>query len=1778
MNQLRLVPLVALAASIGGCDDASIATMEQSVVGVCTRNPAQLLGPPRECGEDLDCPCGAHCNQEVGTCTYACLPDNWPPPDAGVPPPTPMPCAAGLVCDDTGQCTTNADPPEVVPILSANPPGLTTVANGPSKSFEVRLRLTDTRPHIVEAAEDTIVRLIGHDGAEVSCNGTTFHDRCSLTTWTFALDGQGLQATKQARVRTTATTRPGRGEVLMAIQATGARVIVPAAATPPLANEDGQYVGVATSSTYPHGLRVTAVARARKLLVREPSRTIAPDGALLLDVNTTTPPTVRRKSAWLREAGAPDTAGAIIGDYIAGKALFDPAVGTLSVPLSFNVPDAPGIDGWTIALQRIADTAPECGAQIACATGSVCNTDLQACVPAAVDTPPTAPVGNALIDQRSNLWWDRIKSLLETPSADSAFNTTGADLVESVLCSTQPDKRGWLGAAQVMRPGTALSRSGDLGCLMTTTPPPPAPPGTVATNSSGAVGLATLADRSASDAELVLQAIHGTCLTELARAAPAANDFAAHFGLTVTRCANLSRFVPAMRLLAADPLNKGTSSELEPRVRGLAVRLVQQWSMLQGFLAATGTTQQDHATWLNPTPSSTNRTALIKALDAVDLGWNALLDQRIAPLVRNAGRWSPSNDMAATGSASRDYRLLKQPIVYWTFNNPVPPSNPPPNTPPGPTVDIVRGVELVLQASTTDSVCRIAPRSFAQGFNCPGYAATLPDDAPSLVEDPGLGGPGKIDNLTITLNADGRDRGGPGTGPSSVIAGPVANGRSCPTEGCDPPPGGGEEDPPPPPPPIRPPPYRGGTLIATPTLAIGESVEAATLASTLVLVHPSAGGPEITTFTGYGTLGTPLDPDGMLDREGTTITVVRDARRKTYTLYVRLPQGATWEQTKSYARDPSGTLDWVPAKTIRVGAAGALPPNHYWTAYKKSYGGYLDDIAVFDSALSATEVRRFAADRAGFEDRRTTWPVDMRLQVPAPEHITQEIAAPMGAQLLEAAVAELELAGRLLAAMQDRAQVACDVDPTSQAGATARAEIAAAVARVGRIVRRSHLLEGLVASDTSERAADARRLIAAKRLELGRAVEPARCTEPFQMADDEVPLYHDTITEGTSETDAFFAASGFLQGLALQHASLAATKRSAAENAYVNARASQIQQVEADNIRSDRLLAIKTQYGDALRRLCGLSHQTNEDFVRDNFEEPDPAHPFSTNTCYVVPTAACLAQHNGPITEIDPRCYRGQLGEILVSLRASYYAHQAAYQSWTAATGNAEAAGRFCVWKEVDAFGCTVTDRHELTDPRCVDENGNPRPYQGTIELIGAFNDYMTEMQRQRMILTTAGNTVGGMLSGAASGGPGVIGGFIKGVSDGIGAEYDLRMQNRQRKHQLTLTKRAAQADIEACWNQAEQHERATQAADMSAKQAFAQFEAAGIALSNAVAEADQQTLELRAALVREANRPSIPIAFHYWLGEAIAAYETELEIARRYTYLALRATEYDMQEAYKTPAGGKPLRSAVLAASHPQQLLDQITLMQAQTNQRMLNGRRPAHNHLTFDVGEWLWGLAPGAPLTTRMDARLRDVFDKNGVYLGKGLRFSFVPQHDDEAPVWRCAERIWRVAVGAINFPATQPNFMVTKLIKRNAFASRRCGADGMQFAKWRSKVNLFVATGEQSMPDVDEPLPAHAPLISLDGVLEDFRTRDNAYNNSSRELSLLGLYGDYILLFPRVAIAHGLAPRALEHLNIRFDYLSVDDTPSIPMIHAAPGGRPAAPPVEIKFDEDTSPITLD
>jgi hypothetical protein len=157
-----------------------------------------------------------------------------------------------------------------------------------------------------------------------------------------------------------------------------------------------------------------------------------------------------------------------------------------------------------------------------------------------------------------------------------------------------------------------------------------------------------------------------------------------------------------------------------------------------------------------------------------------------------------------------------------------------------------------------------------------------------------------------------------------------------------------------------------------------------------------------------------------------------------------------------------------------------------------------------------------------------------------------------------------------------------------------------------------------------------------------------------------------------------------------------------------------------------------------------------------------------------------------------------------------------------------------------------------------------------------------------------------------------------------------------------------------------------------------------------------------------------------------------------------------------------------------------------------------------------------------------------------------------------------------------------MVTKVIKRNLFASRACGGDGSELvpAIWRPESNLLAGGGEATAFQVPvTSTPANTPLINVTvgDALEQFRNSGTPPVVSSTELSLQGLYGDYILLFPKAALDHNLRPHLFTELDIRFDHISVDDTHAQQL--APPGAaRDAAPRPRVELDANPAPIVVD
>lgn len=1615
--------------------------VSQASIGTCTRNQLELRSPIEvSCALDTSCPCGSYCDTADHICKFQC----------NVPPQSPAEaCASGKQCDDTGRCVTPGAMPAAKDVTMAAIPPLLEVApsGGSASQMTVRLSLYSSVAADLTHATQTVVRAVADEGYEVSCNASTFGDGCDLSGWTFSWDGTRNNATRSLWVRSSSDNAGAGSQVRLLIDELQAEVAVVTTPLLPQAR-DGLYKGIATAPGIANGVPVTVRLRGDLLLVRDASQVIAPDGALLLDYrDDVADPLTPRRLPWLRPVGAPATAGALLAEVATnGLANFHPQIGSISTGYTVTFPG--GLpESWSLQLQRSGDHVAECAATADCAAGNECVAALQACVPAQVATPLADPLGNSFEDPRSLQWWNAVSGLFGTADnapvapATATFATTGADMIEALMCSTSSaDTTARLGVVQVSQ-SAGNSRSGDLQCVTGG--------GGGSNNSSpGAVGLLTYRDRWTSND--TPEAMLATCMADLNRTP--SGDFASNYGVTVGQCANLGRFLPALRLLSTGELDKRTKPA-SPRQRGLMVRLVQQWSQLHGFLAATGLTEReyDDATAVGPTGA---RDELFALLDKLDAGWAALLDKRVSAAVAAAAPWAPT-----AASSTNDYRETKKPIAYWTFN--------------GTANDLVRGVPMSLISSTTKDGCKILTtrNSIPGDWNCPGYIATLPAANPQV-------GPG---DLTISMHLHDKSNEFP--------------------------------------------PYSGGTLFITETMAaVSKPLQASAYQPVLAVVHPTAdGGTEWVAF------------DWTYGFYATSFAIVRDTTKMTYTLYARMNLGQTptdYVFTQRYYQPVAGKLSGVSPGNVRL-LSGQFP--HY-----SSFPGQIDDFAIFDSALSKREAQRLVTLRGVNDAQQLSWPAPMTLT----DRDTQEIKVGVGALMLEAQVAHLGVVARLAEHLKNEAPAAC-----SGSDPAARTNFDVAVARAGRSIRQTLALESLARLDNTDRAIKARQELRSRRSAIVRTLSDlARCGEPYGMGANEVPLYFGDVL---GEVTAFFAASDHLLKLATERVADAQAALNVTQSNWLQARQSKIQeQMNATN-RDIRITEMETRFGDQLKRLCGITEKTTQQVLLEVKNGT-----FNVENCPVNPTPACLAQHQSTnLMDTDPTCYRGIIGAQMMDMRAAYHAQQAAYSQWQAAIGNAEGAERHCVWKEMDLYGCSALDRHELTGLTC------PPNHQGTVELVEAFNQEMTSHEESKAWMSAITGAIASIAKVAAvtvaTGGAG--GAFMAAAGNSLnvlGPIADANIERRKRNHAAALQKRAAEAQIMECWTEAEQFQRAIAAAEETSKEAAARAQAAIIQHQNAVSEAREIVLEAPVAIDREQTRPSIPIAFHYWVPQAMANYRFYMDKARRYTYMALRATEYDLQQQFTAPPTqtDQPSRAAVLGAWRPDALAQQVTLLKAATDARRAGNARPSEDHLVVNVATDLFGLEVGDPsFGVHLQANARPVYSTRGEYLGEGVRFSFLPQDASSPPLWRCAERLARANVGrAGNFSGT----LGVKLFKRTVFASRSCDAEGLKVSTLRPQSNLLI-NGGQLLPYQDQPNHTVADINSVDlnilGNVENFHSNDDFINGSSTELAGQGMFGDYVLLFPGPV----MTPSLLENINelyVRFDYLSVDNTPVIESIGKA------------------------
>jgi hypothetical protein len=328
------------------------------------------------------------------------------------------------------------------------------------------------------------------------------------------------------------------------------------------------------------------------------------------------------------------------------------------------------------------------------------------------------------------------------------------------------------------------------------------------------------------------------------------------------------------------------------------------------------------------------------------------------------------------------------------------------------------------------------------------------------------------------------------------------------------------------------------------------------------------------------------------------------------------------------------------------------------------------------------------------------------------------------------------------------------------------------------------------------------------------------------------------------------------------------------------------------------------------------------------------------------------------------------------------------------------------------------------------------------------------------------------------------------------------------------------------------------------------------------------------AALSRENGRTVGSYSFHYWYDEKVQRFTREFAWAKRLTYLSLRAIEYEFQQSF-------PLRSSILRATHPDELETALRQMQTELATRTIGRRRPAEGTLVTSLRDDILAIpdrldatngerAMSAALTFRSrlwDARYA-IRDTNGRWIGQGVPFTLAPHGTLEN---RCAERLWRVTatMQGEGLAETQPGASV-RILKKNTFSSQWCGDRGqgtgasMQLGAVQPSRNLF--RGDQSSHVGSAETFSQAALFPWFNVPRDELYKDDYRDGASEELAGRGLYGEYILLFPRELLegARSTEPEAgmtgdgpsidafplsrVEDVLIRFDYLSVDNLPAV------------------------------
>ncbi len=530
---------------------------------------------------------------------------------------------------------------------------------------------------------------------------------------------------------------------------------------------------------------------------------------------------------------------------------------------------------------------------------------------------------------------------------------------------------------------------------------------------------------------------------------------------------------------------------------------------------------------------------------------------------------------------------------------------------------------------------------------------------------------------------------------------------------------------------------------------------------------------------------------------------------------------------------------------------------------------------------------------------------------------------------------------------------------------------------------------------------------------------------------------------------------------------------------------------------------------------------------------PTDALSFTPAGWFQVATTTCGSGKNGHLTHDYPRpsskgfpssCYKGALGTAYGQIQSDQLKVQSAQE--TLSNGSADLHRQFAQCSQIDSINMQLA---ALGDQAATMEND----YQVVSGIVGGFN---------------AG------LSG------GVTGVLTFGLSDVFGDAA----AEAQQQFQIMTTEFDDDEKSTACWNSYETLQGNLNTATTNVKIAAADVNTQATTFKNLKLQNLQNVVEGVAMFQQEQRDPVGSLGHQFWVDEKVEQFKKEFDWARRLTYLAMQAVEYEFQQSL-------PYRSQIVSATTPAQMQGALIALQQEEVSRTINARRPQSSSIVLSLRDDVLKLSDDSDLPSgernwtpaqRFESRVSDAkyayYDSQGNYLGQAVPFTLNPTGVLQT---RCGERVWDVTatIQGDGIEASAPGASVL-LLKRNTFESQYCDGHApvnattsagtplasaipqMQLGVIHDSADLFQPGAAVDLSDATEFTAALLyPWFNIPKT-EFYAT--SYQNGSSAELAGRGLYGDYVLLFPQQELSAGFELKNVEDVLLRLDYLSIDN----------------------------------